>query len=64
MTEAKIDSSLSGAGRYEFNQETKLAIAEEFIRRLISPEVYGLQLSDEVRVEAVRALKLISTTYK
>ena len=39
-------------------------IAEEFIRRLISPEVYGLQLSDEVRVEAVRALKLISTTYK
>jgi len=48
----------------EFNQETRLAIAEEFIRRLISPEVYGLQLSDEVRVEAVRALKLISTTYK
>ena len=45
----------------EFNQETRLAIAEEFIRRLISPEVYGLQLSDEVRVEAVRALKLIST---
>lgn len=44
--------------------ETRLAIAEEFIRRLISPEVYGLQLSDEVRVEAVRALKLISTTYK
>jgi len=48
----------------EFNQETRLAIAEEFIRRLISPEVYGLQLSDEVRVEAVRALQLISTTYK
>lgn len=44
--------------------ETRLAIAEEFIRRLISPEVYGLQLTDEVRVEAVRALKLISTTYK
>ena len=43
---------------------TRLAIAEEFIRRLISPEVYGLQLTDEVRVEAVRALKLISTTYK
>ena len=48
----------------EFNQETRLAIAEEFIGRLISPEVYGLQLTDEVRVEAVRALKLISTTYK
>ena len=64
MTEAKIDSSLNGADRYEFNHEAKLAIAEEFIRRLISPEVYGLQLSDEVRVEAVRALKLISTTYK
>ena len=64
MTEAKIDSSVSGADRYEFNQEAKLAIAEEFIRRLISPEVYGLQLSDEVRVEAVRALKLISSTYK
>ena len=44
--------------------ETRLAIAEEFIRRLISPEVYGLQLTDEVRVEAVRALKLISSTYK
>jgi len=48
----------------EFSQETKLAIAEEFIRRLISPEVYGLQLSDEVRIEAVRALELISNTYK
>lgn len=44
--------------------ETRLAIAEEFIRRLISPDVYGLQLTDEVRVEAVRALKLISSTYK
>jgi hypothetical protein len=46
------------------NDETKLAIAEEFIRRLINPEVYGLTIRDEVRVEAVRALKLINEDYK
>lgn len=45
----------------EFNTETKLKIAEEFIRRLVSPEVYGLTINDEVRVEAVRALRLIET---
>ena len=48
----------------KFNEETRLAIAEQFIRRLISPEVYGLQLSDEVRKEAVRALDLIKATDK
>jgi len=47
----------------EFNQETKFAIAKEFIRRLICPEVYGLQLSDEVRQEAYRALCLIDDQY-
>lgn len=45
----------------EFNTETKLKIAEEFIRRLVNPGVYGLTINDEVRVEAVRALRLIET---
>lgn len=47
----------------EINQETKFVIAKEFIRRLICPEVYGLQLSDEVRQEAYRALCLIDDEY-
>ena len=45
------------------NDETKFAIAKEFIRRLINPEVYGLQLSDEVRREAYRALCMIDDDY-
>lgn len=42
------------------NDETKLAVAVEFIKRLVNPDVYGLTIRDEVRIEAVRTLKLIT----
>lgn len=37
----------------------KLQAAEQFIRRLINPGVYGLTISDEVRKEAVKVLRQI-----
>ena len=43
--------------------EERLEIAVEFIKRLISPEVYGLQLSDEVRRETYRTLRMIDDSY-
>jgi hypothetical protein len=43
--------------------EERLEIAVEFIRRLINPEVYGLQLSDEVRRETHRTLCMVDDGY-
>ena len=52
MSEARMDIA-----------EERLGIAVEFIKRLISPEVYGLQLSDEVRRETYRTLCMIDEEY-
>ena len=43
--------------------EERLEIAVEFIKRLISPEGYGLQLSDEVRRDTYRTLCMIDDSY-
>ena len=44
--------------------EERLGIAVEFIRRLFNPEVYGLQLSEEVRRETFRTLCMVDdSTY-
>jgi hypothetical protein len=37
----------------------KLQAAEEFLQRLINPGVYGLTITDEVRKEAVRVLRIV-----
>jgi hypothetical protein len=52
MSEARMDIA-----------EERLEIAVEFIRRLINPEVYGLQLSDEVRRETHRTLCMVDDGY-
>jgi hypothetical protein len=52
MSEARMDIA-----------EERLEIAVEFIKRLISPEGYGLQLSDEVRRETYRTLCMIDDSY-
>ncbi len=41
----------------------RVEIATQFIKRLINPEAYGLQLSDEVRQEAYRTLCFIDDEY-
>lgn len=42
------------------DDQTRLQIAQQFIRDLINPEVYGLMVTDEIRVEALNTLRLIS----